>query len=354
MSTLIWAVCASVSISAICSILESILYSTRVVTLEARVADGSRLAQTMRAFKAEVDRPLSAILIMNTLANTAGAALAGWAAGQVWGAGSLWIFSLVFTMTILLFSEILPKTVGAVYWRKLWPASVWPLRVLVAILWPFVWATRFITGLITLRGDKAQLVSEDEIIAAAKMSAHGGEISHGEAEMIRNVIRLEEVRAESIMTPRTVILSVDGDRLVSEVQADAEKWRYTRIPIFEGNADTLVGYVLRHEVCSVKGQELDTPLRNLAKPIRFVAPDASALNLLNRFLSQREHISAVADEYGGIAGLITMEDVIEALVGREIVDEKDEVVDTRVLAREKGKRVIQAIEDESKNKDEEN
>ncbi|MDJ0763622.1 MAG: hemolysin family protein [Myxococcota bacterium] len=347
MTTLVIAVCISVFVSALCSILESILYSTRVVTLEARAAEGSGPAKVMRSFKADIDRPLSAILIMNTLANTAGAALAGWAAGQVWGASSLWIFSLVFTLMILLFSEILPKTVGAVYWRSLWPLSVWPLRGMLALLWPLVWAVRFMTGLITLKGSKAQLISEDEIIAAAKLSAHGGEISHTEAEMIRNVIRLEEILAEDIMTPRTVILSADGDRLISDIRKDAENWRNTRVPVYEGNADRLIGYVLRYEICGAKSEEMKSPVKTLAKPIRFVSPTVSALTLLNRFLSRREHLYAVADEYGGVAGLVTMEDVIEALVGKEIVDEKDDVIDTQALAKEKGKGVIEAIETES-------
>ncbi len=346
MATLVLIVCISVLVSAICSLLESILYSTRVITLEARAAEGNRAAQVMRGFKSDVDRPLSAILILNTLANTAGAALAGWAAGELWGAGSLWVFSLVFTMMILLLSEIIPKTIGAVFWRNLWPVAIWPLQLILIILWPLVWITRFLTGLITLKGGAAQIVSEDEIIAAAKLSAHGGEISHSEAEMIRNVVNLEEKTAEHLMTPRTVMLAMDGNRLISEVQPEAEGWQYTRILIYEENADRLTGYILRYEICGAKGKDLNSPVKALANPIRFVSESMNALTLLNRMLTRREHIYAVVDQYGGVMGLVTLEDVLEALVGKEIVDEKDDIVDTQAFAKTQGQAVIKAVEPE--------
>ena len=164
--------------------------------------------------------------------------------------------------------------------------------------------------------------------------------------MIRNVIRLEERSAEDIMTPRTVILSIDGNKPISDVQAEAEDWQYTRIPIHEGNADKLTGYVLRYEVCSAKNEKRTDQIKKLANPIRFVSARMSALTLLNRLLSRREHIYAVADQYGGVMGIVTLEDVLEALIGTEIVDEKDDIVDTQALAKAQGQEVIDAVEDD--------
>jgi CBS domain containing-hemolysin-like protein len=247
-------------------------------------------------------------------------------------------------MMILLLSEIVPKTIGAVFWRNLWPAAIWPLQAILVILWPFVWITRFLTGLITLKGSAAQIVSENEIVAAAKLSARGGEISHAEAEMIRNVVNLEEKTAEDLMTPRTVMLAMDGNRLISEVQSEAEGWQYTRIPIYDENADRLTGYVLRYEICGAKDKELNSTVKTLAKPIRFVSESMNALTLLNRMLTKREHIYAVVDQYGGVMGLISLEDVLEALVGKEIVDEKDDIVDTQAFAKTQGQAVINAVE----------
>ncbi|MCF8034767.1 MAG: hemolysin family protein [Desulfarculaceae bacterium] len=342
MTTLIIAVCASILVSALCSLLESVLYSTRVITLEAAAAQGNRLARAMRAFKTQVDRPLAAILILNTAANTAGAALAGWAAGQVWGAGSLWAFSAFFTLAILIFSEIIPKTVGAVFWRVLWGPSIYPLKIMVLVLKPFIWMTQAITGLITAHRKKGSPVSEDEIVAAARLGASGGEISRMEAELINNIIQLEEITAEDIMTPRTVMMSLDGALTVDEVELESRHWPHTRVPVWRDNPDQVVGYVLQDIILRAVATDQEKTLFELAKPVRFVPPGANALKLLASFLGSKDHLVVVVDEYGGVMGLVTLEDVIESLVGSEIVDETDEEVDLQEAARRRAKAVLKA------------
>lgn len=346
MLTLILATGLAIGISAVCSLLESVLYSTRVITLEAAAAAGDAKAEAMRQLKSKIDLPLSAILILNTMANTAGASLAGWAAGQVWGARSLWAFSIVFTLTILLLSEILPKTVGAVYWRWLWPGSVWPLKAMVTALRPLIWVTQSLTNLVTRRKPPTAAVSEAEILAAARLGMHGGEISQMEADLIRNIIALEEVTARDIMTPRTVIFSVDGARTLGDVREEARDWGHTRLPAYLGGVEDVVGYVLKDEVCRLAEQQPDTPLSSLAKPVRFVPATANALNLLGRLLRTRQHMYLVVDEYGGIMGLITLEDLLETLVGTEIVDEKDRWADLQELARRRGEAVLKASEED--------
>lgn len=346
MTTLIFAVGVSILVSALCSLLESVLYSTRILTLEAAASRGSAAALLMRGLKLELDRPLAAILILNTAANTAGAALAGWAAAQVWGAGSLWVFSLSFTLAILFFSEIIPKTVGAVFWRGLWPSAVYLLRFMVTLLGPLIWLTRAVTRLITRGRAKAAQVSEEEILAAARLGAKGGEITTMEAELIQNIICLEELTAADIMTPRTVMLSVEGSRRVGQVQPEARRWVHTRVPVYKGDPDEVKGYVLKHDIVQADGEALARPLFSLAKPVRFVPPFSNALTLLHSFLTRRHHLALVVDEYGGIMGLVTLEDVIESLVGSEIVDEIDQAVDLQELARQRGRAMLAGNGDE--------
>ncbi|MCB2186697.1 MAG: DUF21 domain-containing protein [Deltaproteobacteria bacterium] len=344
MLTLILAVGTSVVVSALCSLLESVLYSTRLITVAAAEATHPRRADAMRLLVQEVDRPLAAILILNTLANTAGASLAGWAAGQIWGPHSLVVFSVAFTLAILLLSEIVPKTVGAVYWRVLWRWSVPMLEVMITFLTPLIWLTRMITRLIQKQGAKAKnpLVSEAEIVAAARLGQHGGEISKLEADMIKNIVGLEDIPAERIMTPRTVMFIADGNLPLSEVQAEARDWPFSRVPVYLDGPEDIVGYVLKNEVCrrQAPAEGPEPNLASLAQPARFVPPSANALNLLNLFLRRHEHLYLVVDEYGGIMGVVTLEDVLESLVGSEIVDEKDMVVDLQELARLRGREVL--------------
>lgn len=333
MITLVLAVGISILVSALCSLLESVLYSTRLVTLEAAGGQMSVPTQRMLGFRTEIERPLSAILILNTVANTAGAALAGWAAGQVWGGQSLWVFSLSFTAAILVFSEILPKTVGALYWRSMWRLTVWPLTVMVTGLSPLITLVRGLTRLITRRASHHPSVSEDEILAAARLGARGGEISKLERDLITNIIRLEDIRASDIMTPRTVMLAVEGARPVSQVRPEARQWPHTRVPVFQETLDGVVGYVLRSDVLDFSDPDQDPAVSQLSQPVSFVPGSANALNLLKSFLRRREHLYMVVDEYGGTMGVVTLEDVLESLVGSEIVDEKDLVDDMQEMAR---------------------
>ena len=350
-TTLIAAVSVSIGFSTLCSLLEAILFSTRITAIEAAATNGtglsSKAAGAMRRFKERMDKPLSAILILNTLAHTIGAAVAGWAAAELWGAGSLWIFSVVFTLCILIFTEIIPKTVGAVHWRVMWPWSVWVLELMVIVLWPAIWMTQKITGLIKGDHKGSPPVSEDEILAAARLGARGGEISRFERDLIKNIIGLEELAAKDIMTPRTVMFTLDGATIVKDAAAQAAGWTFTRVPVWKGSPDDVVGYVLKHEIENAAEADQERTLAEMARPIRFVAGVTHGLDLLNSLLGRREHIYVVIDEYGGVRGLLTLEDVIESLLGAEIVDEKDIAVDLQELARRRGKTVIDEAENSS-------
>jgi len=346
MIVLVLAAGISIIVSALCSLLESVLYSTRVITLEAAGAAGDRMALAMRGLKKRLDQPLAAILILNTVANTAGAAVAGWSAGEVWGHQYLWLFSVFFTLFILLFSEIIPKTVGAVHWRWMWRWSVWPLKGMVWFLWPLIWLTKAVTGYIQRGKKPGPLVSEAELLAAARLGAHGGQISQLEHSLIQNIILLEELTARDIMTPWTVIQTVDGSLKVGQVRAQARQWGHTRIPVYREGPEDLVGYVLKEKVCQAEGTDLELTLAQMVQPLRYVPNTLNVLALLDHFLRRREHIYLVVDEYGSIRGLVTLEDVLETLVGREIVDEKDEVDDLQELARRRGQPLTKPEEED--------
>ncbi len=344
MATLISAVSLCIGFSFLCSLLESVLYSTRAITLEAAASRGSREALAMRGLKAKVEKPLAAILILNTVANTGGAAITGWAAGGLWEGPSLLIFSVLFTLGVLLVGEILPKTLGAVHWRGLWRWSLGPIRMMMFTLAPLTWLTQALTSLVVRGHGGAPRVSEEEILAAARLGARGGHISKLEHDLIKNIILLEEVKASDIMTPRTVMFAADGNLSLARAKEQARSWAFSRVPVYNKDVEDVVGYVLKSEVLALQGPSDQSKLLGLAKKVSFVPPSANALNLLNSFLRRRQHVCLVVDEYGGIMGLVTLEDVLESLVGSEIVDEKDQVADMQDLARRQGQEVLKNSE----------
>jgi CBS domain containing-hemolysin-like protein len=336
MGILLLVVFLTLAISGLCSFLEATLYSTRMGVLEAASAEGhlSHLAKRLISMKRQIDIPIAAILILNTIANTAGATIAGMYAADLLAPQFAIPFSILFTLGILFLAEILPKTLGAVYWRRTWPLVVWPLTMIRYALQPALVVTQAFTKLVT-RGQSVPPVTEDEIVAMARLGAQSGEISPEESVMVRNIIQLENIPVRDIMTPRPVIFSLDAHMTVAEALPQVNAKGLTRIPIYEDDREHIVGYVVFQELSAAGASNLaQTPLRNFAKTISFVSETVNCLTLLTTFLKFRRHIAIVSDEYGGVAGLITLEDLIETLLGTEIVDETDRVVDLQQIARQ--------------------
>lgn len=338
MGILLLVVFLTLGISALCSLFEATLYSTRMGALEAVSADRTlgHLAQRFIRMKRQVDVPIAAILILNTIANTAGATIAGIYAADVLGTSLAVPFSVLFTLGILFLSEILPKTLGAVYWRRTWPLIVWPLDMIRYALYPAILITQAFTRILT-RGQPVSPVTEDEIIAMASLGAQSGEISPEESFMVRNIIELENKQVREIMTPRPVIFSLDANLSVAEALPLINDKGLTRIPIYEEDREHIVGYVVFQDLSAARTSNLaHTRLRDIAKTISFISETVNCLTLLTTFLKFRRHIAIVSDEYGGVAGLVTLEDLIETLLGAEIVDETDRVVDLQQSARQQG------------------
>ena len=336
MTILVIVVFLTIFISANCSLFEAVLYSTRRGTLEVAVTrdNESKAAKRFIAMKKSIAEPLSSVLILNTVANTAGAVLAGYYANEALGRGVMPLFSVFMTLGILFVGEIGPKTLGAVYWRNLWQVVVWPVHWLTILMYPLVAIIRSFTNILT-KGNKTPSITEAEILAAVRMGAHEGEISAGESALVHNIINLENRAIREIMTPRTVIFSLEAGTTVEEASKALDQKGFSRVPIYEGDQENIIGYIMIHDLFSVK--TLSNPkatIKTIAKPISFVPGTWDALALLSSFLKKRRHIAVVVDEYGGVDGLVTLEDLIETLLGDEIVDETDKVVDLQARARE--------------------
>ncbi len=340
MSVLLFVVFLTIFISAQCSLYEATLYSTRPGTLEAAKSK-SKTRQTalkMIQLKKQISEPIAAILILNTFANTAGATIAGMYAHKTLGVGLVPIFSIAFTFAILFFAEIIPKTMGVVYWRTLWPVIVWPLTVMKYSLYPLIWITEKFSNFLT-RGRPPARITEEDILGSIRLGAKEGEITEWESLMVHNIIKLENTEVREVMTPRKVMFSLDTNMTVEEALKAAGTKGVSRIPVYREDNENIEGYVMIHELGSARAcSEPNTPLSAIVKPISFIAETTNCLTLLNRFLKKRSHIAIVEDEYGSIAGLVTLEDLLETVLGAEIVDETDTVVDLQKLARKRKKK----------------
>ena len=291
--------------------------------------------KTFKHLRRNVEKPIAAILSLNTIANTAGAAFAGAAATAVFGQQWLGYFSAIFTLSILIFSEIIPKTAGVVYGRSLAGPVAYALKALVWTMGPIIWLMGRITSLIGRRSAE-EAVTAEEIQVMARVSRRTGGIKIFQEQAIERVLTLQEKTAKDVMTPRTVIFSLNKALKLSEAIKVAGKWEHSRIPLFDKSPEDVVGIVHTKDILvALTEEQTEDHLANLMRPIHFVAETARLNMVLGEFLELKQHLFAVIDEYGGLAGLISLEDILEEILGREIVDESDEVADKQELARKR-------------------
>lgn len=324
----------AVVISALCSVFEAALYSLPMSQIEITSRSHKRIGAILTSLKKDIHRPITAILTLNTIANTAGAAVAGAAAASVFGDTSLVWFSAAFTLVILLFSEILPKTLGVAYCRGLAVWIAYPIHWMVVLLNPFVLLIQSIVQLLPSRGD-GLLVSAEEIQALARQSQRSGEISMQERRVITNIIDLKNKTVRQVMTPLPVTFMLDAGLSISRsLQMKEAMNMHSRIPVYEKDKDDIVGIVLRKDILiwAARGEGGKT-LRELVKPAHFVPETCRLSGVMIDFFERHNHLFVVVDEYGAITGVISLEDIIEEIVGREIIDESDKDPDLREMAR---------------------
>ena len=333
---------ASIAVSALCSTLEATLLSTPLSYITGLEEQGIKGAARLKRLKQNPDRPISAILCLNTIANTVGASIVGSLVYEVYGDAIVGIFSTIFTLMILIFSEIIPKTIGTSYWRSLaLPASV-IINGMIFIAFPLVWILEHITGLISSRSTQVS-VSREDISAMVSVATEEEVIEKDEKKMIQNLLKLDEVTAHEIMTPSVVVEMVPGTMTIREFY-DSEN-THSRILVYDDDNDEyIMGYVLRSEVLEKMAEDkFNMTLHDILRPILTFEEDTSVADIWEKLLEKKEHISTIIDEYGSLRGIVTMEDVIETMLGHEIVDEKDEVVDMQEYAKEQWEKAQKDI-----------
>ncbi|MDQ8186570.1 hemolysin family protein [Pelagicoccus sp. SDUM812002] len=334
----------SLGVSFLCSILEAALLSMPPSFVRQAEKSGARYGKRLSLLKRDIDQSLAAILTLNTIAHTVGAAGVGSQAVAVFGEAYFGIISAILTLLILIFSEIIPKTLGAQNWRSLAPLTTYTCHAIVIGTYPIVALSKQITALLRSRGEPHASVSRDEIVSIAQIGKSEGVLAERESQMIRSLIRFRDLRVENIMTPRTVLGSLSEDSSCSEVVTQPDIMRFTRIPVYSDNKDNITGYVIKTDLLqSVANEKPKATVGELKRPIRLVSEYDTLAKLFDELLRSHEQIAIVVDEYGGTSGLVTMEDLIETLIGLEIVDESDSEVDMRLLARERWEKRARAM-----------
>lgn len=337
MITLIVYLFLALVVSFLCSIMESVLLSTPQSFLIVKHDRGYHWAKSFIELKINIDKPLSAILSLNTVAHTIGAAGVGAQAVKVFGEASFGIVSAILTILILILTEIIPKTIGARYWRHLSMISYFTIKIMIIITYPLVIMSAYITRLIS-NNKNEKTTSREEIAALASIGADEGLFSEKENKVIQNILKLKNIRVTEILTPRVVVAVADENLLLQDFLENKDYLKFSRIPIYSGNDENITGYVFRQQVFENLAEDKHhMKLKDIKREI-MVFPDSMMLYALwEKLLEKKEHIALIVDEYGGLDGIVTIEDVIETLLGLEIVDEKDTITDMQKFARERWK-----------------
>lgn len=339
MTLLMTSILVILTVSAACSLSEAALYSVRLPYVRRLAETGSRSGRVLAKFKHNMEQPISTILIVNTAANTAGAAIAGAQARILFGEAALVWFSASLTAAILLLSEIIPKILGVVHNRAVSRAIARPLNLLIRVLGPLIWLIQLLSKRLK-PGGRIFSAPEEEIRHMAMISAEEGSILRYEADLVKNVLRLNDVTARDIMTPRSVVVKLPANLTLGEVSDKVKEWTHSRIPTYDpDDPETWLGMVLSRDILNrLANDDFDVSLDSLQKPMHFVGEKTPGHVLLKTFLKRRTHLFGVVDEYGSLTGIVTLEDVLESLIGEEIVDEVDTAADMQQLAKSRGQK----------------
>jgi len=335
----------SIAFSFLCSILEAVLLSITPNYINAELRKGSSTGLALQEYKEDIDRPLSAILTLNTIAHTVGAIGVGSMAASIWNDKNIEIGSfalsyetivaVVMTLAILILSEIIPKTIGANNWKGLAPFTVSTLKALLFILAPLVWVSQLITK--GLKSDKEKSVlSRSDILAMTLEGSESGALKANEGTIINNLLSFEKMTVRDIMSPKTVGFMADEKQSLQDFYSNNKSIPFSRIPVYDGQSDNITGIVLKDHILEALAEDrMDTLISDIKKPVNFISDSTPLPDLFNSLTKQKQHLSVVNDEFGNIVGLVSMEDLFETLLGQEIVDETDQVEDLQALAKDK-------------------
>lgn len=322
-------------ISFLCSTLESSLLSTPISYILMREEEGYKPATLFKQYKTDPERPLAAILSLNTIANTIGAAGVGQQANILFGSRWFGLVSAITTLLILIFAEIIPKTIGTTRWKSLMGFTCKTIRVLIVLLFPFVKLVELVSRMISKKEQDA-VVSREEVLAIANVGEEEGVIEKDENKIIQNIIKLDNVKAEEVMTPRVVASTAPESMTLREYYDDDKFDHFSRIPVYAESPEFITGYVLRDDALeNLAEDKFNMTLGEIKREMPFFSEDKSISDIWDSMLKQKSQIALIIDEYGCFQGILTMEDIIETVFGLEIIDESDEVSDMQQYARER-------------------
>lgn len=344
MTLLVFFLLLALVVSFFCSLAEAVLLSVRPSYVAALKQKGGAGARALSDIRSNLDRPLAAILTANTIAHTVGAAGVGAQAAAVFGNQFLGLTSAILTLLILVFSEIIPKTLGATHWKSLAPTLAVMILALTRLLFPLVWLSEKLTRLMSRSGAHGQTFSRDELSAMAEIGAEEGALETKELTIVKNLLRLRRLSVRDIMTPRPVVFAVKAGMSVQDYFADFGSKPFSRIPVYGDGFDDIIGYVLKDDLLMAQAKdEFDRPLDDFRRDFLALPDKTSASGVFDRLMHEKSHIALVVDEFGTTQGLVTLEDVVETLIGLEITDEMDRVEDMQALARKRWRTRMEGI-----------
>jgi len=327
----------AVVISFVCSVLESVLLSVNMPYVSVLEKENPGAAKLLKDHKVNISKSISSILILNTVANTLGAAAVGAQAEAIFGSDAVFYVSVVLTFAILFLSEIIPKTIGAVYWKKLAPMSAYLIRIFIWITYPIILMTLFVTTRINKDKDTFSLTRE-ELLESALQSEDEGVLDEQESDVIENILKLDTIKIHEILTPRTVVFALDGSRTIKEiVENEPAIFKFSRVPVYGGDIENITGMVLTKKIFKQALADQQVQLSSIQKDIYKINENIPVSMALDLFIKKKEHMFLVLDSYDQTEGIITLEDCVETILGVEIMDESDSHADMREVAKHKMK-----------------
>ena len=328
---------AAVIISFICSVLESVLLSVTMPYISVLEKEKPKVGTLLKSHKTDIHKSIASILILNTIANTLGAAAVGAQAEHVFGPGAIFWVSIVLTFAILFLAEIIPKTIGATYWKQLAPLAAYVIRLFIWITYPIILMTLFVTNRIK-KNDEGMSLTRQELIESTLMSEDEGVLDEQESDVIENILMLDKIKIEEILTPRTVVFALDGKRTLADIVSNESAiFKFSRVPVFDDSIENITGMVMTKKIFKHALQDDTVTLESIQKDIYKINENIPVSMALDLFIKKKEHMFLVQDSYDQTEGIVTLEDCVETILGVEIMDESDSHADMREVAKQKMK-----------------
>ncbi len=338
----------AVGISFFCSILESVLLSVNMAYVSVLEREKPNAGKLLRSHKENINKSIASILILNTIANTLGAAAVGAQAKSIYGNEAVFYVSAILTFAILFFSEIIPKTIGAVHWKKLAPISAYIIKFFIWLTYPIILLTLFITNRIS-KGSDSMSLSKAELLESTLISEDKGVLKEQESDVIENILQLDSIKIEKILTPRTVIYALDGKRTLKDIIENEDAiYKFSRIPIYDGSIENITGLVMTKKIFKYAHIDNTHTLNDIKKNIFKISENIPVSKVLNLFINKKDHMFLVVDSYDQTEGIVTLEDCVETILGVEIIDESDSDADMREVAKQKMRLQRRAAENREK------